>query len=157
VATKTQRQSTILRLVRAHRVTSQEMLRELLADEGFEVAQGTLSRDIREMGIVKVPDDEGGSAYNVPADVVDPSPNLGRLLPALFVGLDGVDNLLVLHTLTGGAQPVAVALDHQEWDEIIGTIGGDDTILIILRDKNLRDTVVQRLRALAGLGPGDDG
>ena len=152
MATKIQRQASILRLVRSHRVTSQEVLRELLADEGFDVAQGTLSRDIREMGLVKVPDDEGGAAYSVPPDVVDPAPNLARLLPALYVGLDGVDNLLVLHTLTGGAQPVAVALDHQEWDEVLGTIAGDDTILIILRNRKHRAAVTDRLRAFAGLG-----
>ena len=129
------------------------MLRELLAEEGFEVAQGTLSRDIREMGLVKVPDEDGGSAYSVPPDAIDPTPSLARLLPTLYVDLEGVDNLLVLHTVTGGAQPVAVALDHQEWDEVLGTIAGDDTILIILRDCSFRDPVVERLREIAGLGP----
>lgn len=152
---KPQRQATILRIVRSHRVTSQEVLRRLLADEGFDVAQGTLSRDIREMGLVKTPDPDGTAAYTVPPDAVDPTPSLARLLPTLYVGLDGVDNFLVLHTLTGGAQPVAAALDHQEWDEVLGTIAGDDTILIILRHRKHRDAVATRLHQLAGLAPGD--
>jgi transcriptional regulator of arginine metabolism len=155
VSSKPQRQAAILSLVRSNRVPSQEALRSLLAEQGIEVGQGTLSRDIRELGLVKAPDDDGGAAYSVPVDAPDPTPNLARLLPALFVGLDGVDNLLVLHTLTGGAQPVAVALDHLEWDEVLGTIAGDDTILIILRHRSHQDTVTRRLREIAGVGPAD--
>lgn len=155
MAAKTQRQATILRLVRAHRVTSQEVLRQLLADEGIDVAQGTLSRDVRELGLVKVHEGDQGAAYTMPPDAADPTPSLTRLLPPLYVGLDGVDNLLVLHTVTGGAQPVAVALDHEEWDEVLGTIAGDDTILIILRHKKQRGPIARRLRTLAGLSPDD--
>ena len=148
---KTQRHAAILRLVRSQRVTSQEVLRELLAREGFDIAQPTLSRDIRQLGLVKVPDDDGVAAYTVPVDVVDPTPALRRLLPPLFVGADGVGNLLVLRTLTGGAQPIAVALDHEDWDEVVGTIAGDDTILLILRKPSQRAAVARRIEELAGL------
>lgn len=148
---KPQRHTAILRLVRSERVTSQEVLRELLAREGFEVGQATLSRDIRQLGLVKVPDEDGSPVYTVPPDVVDPTPNLRRLLPPLYIGADGVGNLLVLRTLTGGAQPVAVALDHEEWDEVVGTIAGDDTVLIILRKPAQRAAVVRRIEELAGL------
>lgn len=148
---KPQRHAAILDLLRTRRVPSQEVLRELLGSRGFDVAQATLSRDIRELGLVKVPDEEGGSVYTVPADVTDPMPTLPRLLPALYLGADGIDNLLVVKTLTGGAQPVAVAIDWEEWPEVVGTIAGDDTILLILRARGLLDTVTRRLEELAGM------
>ncbi|CAN5642614.1 transcriptional regulator ArgR [soil metagenome] len=127
------------------------MLRELLAERGIEVAQATLSRDIRELGLIKVPDEDGGAVYTVPAHVTDPTPTLSRLLPALYLGADGINNLLVVKTLTGGAQPVAVAIDWQEWPEVVGTIAGDDTILLILRKPAHLRTITDRLEALAGL------
>ncbi|HUG39384.1 MAG TPA: arginine repressor [Longimicrobiales bacterium] len=148
---KPQRQAAILRLIRNTRVTSQETLRELLAAEGFDVAQATLSRDIRQLGLVKAPDDDGTPIYTVPADVVDPTPTLARLLPPLYLGADGVGNLLVVHTLTGGAQPIAVAIDHQEWDEVVGSIAGDDTILLILRKPAQRKTILRRIEEIAGI------
>ena len=148
---KPQRHAAILDLARTHRISSQEVLRELLAERGIEVAQATLSRDIRELGLVKVPDEDGGSVYTVPAHVTDPTPTLSRLLPALYLGADGVNNLLVVKTLTGGAQPVAVAIDWQEWPEVVGTIAGDDTILLILRKPAHLRVITDRLEALAGI------
>lgn len=148
---KPQRHSEILDIVRHNRVSSQEVLRERLAERGFEVAQATLSRDIRELGLVKVPDDDGGSVYVVPAHVTDPTPTLARLLPALYLGSDGVGNLLVVKTLTGGAQPIAVALDWEEWPEIVGTVAGDDTILVIIRNVESLAAVSDRLQELAGI------
>ena len=148
---KPQRHAAILRIVRNERVTSQEVLRELLSREGFDVAQATLSRDIRQLGLIKAPDEHGAPVYTVPLDVVDPTPTLRRLLPPLYIGADGVGNLLVLRTLTGGAQPIAVAIDHEEWDEVVGTIAGDDTILLILRNAAQRTRIIRRLEALAGL------
>jgi len=147
---KAQRHAEILEIVRKHRVPSQEVLREHLYGRGVEVAQATLSRDIRELGLVKVPDEEGGAAYTVPAHVTDPTPTLARLLPALYLGSDGVANFLVVKTLTGGAQPIAVALDWEEWPEIVGTLAGDDTILAILRSPEHLPSVSERLRILAG-------
>lgn len=150
---KPQRHSAILDLVRSNHIPSQETLRELLVARGFDVAQATLSRDIRELGLVKVPDEDRGSVYIVPADVTDPTPTLSRLLPALYLGADGVDNLLVVKTLTGGAQPIAVALDWQEWPEVVGTVAGDDTILVILRKPDFLDAIARRLEELAGIEP----
>lgn len=137
--------------MRSRRIPSQEVLRELLVAEGFDVAQPTLSRDIRELGLVKMPDEEGGSVYTVPPDVTDPTPTLRRLLPALYLGADGVGNLLVVKTLTGGAQPVAVAIDWEEWPEVVGTIAGDDTILLILRKAEMLPVITRRLESLAGM------
>jgi transcriptional regulator of arginine metabolism len=148
---KPQRHAAILDLVRTQRISSQEVLRERLAERGFEVAQATLSRDIRELGLIKVPDEEGGSVYTVPSHVTDPTPTLSRLLPALYLGADGVDNLLIVKTLTGGAQPVAVAIDWEEWPEVVGSVAGDDTILLVLRDRKHLATITSRLEELAGV------
>ena len=76
---------------------------------------------------------------------------ISRLLPALFLGTDGVGNLLVVKTLTGGAQPVVVAIDWQEWPEIVGTIAGDDTILVVLRAPEHLEMIRTRLQDLAGI------
>jgi transcriptional regulator of arginine metabolism len=148
---KPQRHAVILDLVRSRRVPSQEVLRELLGERGIDVAQATLSRDIRELGLVKVPDEDGGYVYTVPSNVTDPTPTLGRLLPTLYLGADGVGNLLIVRTLTGGAQPIAVALDREEWPEVVGTIGGDDSILLVLRTPEQMEAVMKRLEEIAGV------
>ena len=148
---KTQRHSLILRILDAHDVTSQEMLRELLAEDGLVVAQGTLSRDIRELGLAKIPDASGTPVYTAPPDVVDPTPRLARLLPPLYIGTDGVGNLLILKTVTGGAQPIAVAIDYEEWEEIVGTVAGDDTILLVLREPSQLAEIRRRIEEIAGV------
>lgn len=147
---KTERHAAIRELIRKHRVGSQEDLRELLATIGFDVAQATLSRDVRELRLLKVPDAEGGHHYTPPPEAWDSTPALQRLLPTLFVGVEGVGNLLVLKTLSGGAQAVAEALDWEEWPEVIGTVAGDDTILVVLREAEKLPAVQQRIEELAG-------
>jgi transcriptional regulator of arginine metabolism len=150
MSTKPQRQSAILQLVRAQRIPSQERLRELLEGAGFQATQATLSRDLRSLGVVKVADENGHTHYAVPADVLDPTPALAQLLPALYVGAEGVGTLLVVKTLAGGASPLASALDHQGWDEVAGTIAGDDTILVIARSPGARRRVQERIEELVG-------
>ncbi len=147
---KPERHAAIRQLVASHRVTSQEHLRELLAARGLEVAQATLSRDIRELRLIKVPDAEGRAHYTLPPESWDQSPALTRLLPALYVGAEGTGNLLVVRTLAGGAQAVAEALDWEEWPEVLGTLAGDDTILLILRDPRHLPLIQQRIEDLAG-------
>jgi transcriptional regulator of arginine metabolism len=146
---KSQRHSVIRELVQDHRVGSQEQLRELLAERDFEVTQATLSRDIRELRLVKIPSPEGGTHYTLPPESWDQRPPLMRLLPTLFVGAEGTANLLVVKTLAGGAQAVSEALDWEEWPEVLGTLGGDDTILVILRDPAHLTTIQQRIEQLA--------
>lgn len=151
MASKPQRHALILRILEEHQVTSQEMLRELLAREGLTVAQATLSRDMRELGLAKIPTPDGLAVYTAPPDVTDPTPRLARLLPPLFIGADGVGNLLILKTVTGGAQPIAVALDYEEWPEVVGTVAGDDTILLVLRQASQLRDVRLRLENIAGV------
>jgi len=152
-AMKTQRHAAILKLVRRDRIGSQEQLRDLLRAEGFEVTQATLSRDIRELGLAKVAAPDGGSHY---ADAADAGgggvkPHLEHLLPTVLVSLEGVGPLLVLKTTTGAAQVLGAAVDGAGWDEIIGTIAGDDAVLVITRSERARRAVGTRLKELAGI------
>jgi len=146
---KAERHTAIRELIREHRVASQDQLRELLIDRGFDVAQATLSRDIRELRLVKVSGAEGPSYYTLPPEEWEHTPALLRLLPSLYVGAEGTGNLLVIRTLAGGAQAIAEALDWEEWPEVLGTLAGDDTILLILRQAEQLPTVQARIEELA--------
>jgi transcriptional regulator of arginine metabolism len=146
---KGDRQDTVLRLIGSHRVANQEDLRRLLAAEGWNVTQATLSRDLRDLGVVRAPGDDG-ARYMLPAMVADEAkPSLDGLLPQLFSRIDGVGELIVLHTLPSGAQPIAEAVDAQGWPEIIGTLAGENTILIVCRSASARETLTKRLVAMA--------
>jgi transcriptional regulator of arginine metabolism len=151
---KTQRHTALLKIIRHTRVASQEQLRELLRAEGFDVTQATLSRDIRELGLAKVAAPDGGSHYAAPPESGQTvRPNLEQLLPTMLVSVDGVGPLLVVKTPAGAAQALGLALDGAGWAEVIGTIAGDDAVLVITRSERARRTVYARVRELAGLTP----
>lgn len=145
---KQARQDAILEIVGRERIGSQRSLQEELAKRGIGVNQATLSRDVRELRLVKTPASGGGAYYTVVEDA-ETTATLDRLLPALWVSAEGTGNLLVIRTVTGGAQPVALAIDQEDWPELLGTIAGDDTILLILRDVADRPGLEARLRGLA--------
>lgn len=146
---KRARQSAILQLIGSHQISSQEELRRLLGARGWEVTQATLSRDLRDLGVVRAPG-EGGARYLLPEMVADETkPALHHVLPQWFSRIDGVSELLVLRTLPGGAQPISEALDSEAWPEIIGTIGGENTVLIVCRSPGARESVSARIVALA--------
>src|SRR5574341_1193899 len=149
---KTQRHAAILRIVRRDTVVSQERLRELLKAEGFDVTQATLSRDIRELGLAKVAAPDGGSHYAPgPEGGATIGPHLEQLLPSMLVSAEGVGPLLVLKTATGAAQALALALDGAGWSDLLGTIAGDDAILVIARSERARRAVQVRIKELGGL------
>ena len=148
---KARRHDVILRLLRQHTVRSQEQLRELLQDEGIEVTQATLSRDIRELGVIKTFDEDGSTSYQSSQEAPVLTPPLERLARTLLVSIDGVGPLLVIHTPAGSANALGSAIDSEGWSEVVGTIAGDDTILVIARSDRARRTVRDRLRRLAGL------
>jgi transcriptional regulator of arginine metabolism len=152
VPSKTKRHGAILRLVRDHPIPSQERLRELLVKDGFDVTQATLSRDIRDLGLIKTPDAEGVGHYEAPAEGVLPSPPLTAIIPSLLLKVEGVGPLLVLATPTGSASALAAALDHEEWPEVIGSIAGDDTLLMITRSPGERKKLEKRLAGLVPAG-----
>ncbi|MSR21757.1 MAG: arginine repressor [Gemmatimonadetes bacterium] len=149
---KRERHAQILDVIKENRVSSQESLRELLLARGTEATQATLSRDIRELRLVKVPDADGTGHYSLPEEW-ESTPPLESLLPTLFRSVDGVDHMLVIHTLKGAAQTVAAAIDWEEWPEVVGTLAGDDTILIIVRDPEALPDLRGRIERMAGLDP----
>jgi transcriptional regulator of arginine metabolism len=152
MSNKAQRQAAILRLVGSHQVANQEELKRLLLAEGFVVTQATLSRDLRDLGVLRAPTDDG-ARYLLPEMLGDADkPRLDQLLPQWFSRMDGVGELIVLHTLPTGASPISEALDSQAWPEILGTIAGENTVLIVCRSAAARTLVTQRLTEMASPG-----
>lgn len=149
---KTKRHAAIVRILRDNQVPNQERLRELLHKAGIDVTQATLSRDIRELGLIKVPDAEGTSYYEAPGEGILPPPLLTTLAPQLLLKMDAVGPLLVLTTPTGSASALAAALDHEEMPEVIGTIAGDDTVLMITRSPAERKKLEKRIQDFTGHG-----
>lgn len=153
MANKRERQATIRSIIDARPIEGQEELRKELRKRGWDVTQSTLSRDLREMRVSRIPGPSGGSRYSMMADDTDARPPLQALLPPLYTAIDGVGELIVLHTLPGGAQPIGVALDAEEWPEVMGTIAGDDTVLIICRSSAAMEKIIKRLKSVAGPTP----
>ena len=152
VSAKSDRQNAIRELVESRVVGSQEELRRLLRQRGWDVTQSTLSRDLREMRLARVPTDEGARYVTTGSEPDTGRMSLETLLPQLFDRIDGVGELLVLHTLPGGAQALGFALDAEQWPDLLGTIAGDDTILLICRSAQARDRISRRIHALGGEG-----
>lgn len=144
------RQTAILELVSSTVVGSQEELRRLLLGKGMDVTQATLSRDLRDLGLARVTDGDG-VRYVVPESLSGgpDKPLLSNLLPQLFSRIDGVGEMIVLHTLASGAQPIAEAIDQEDFPEVLGTIAGDDTILIVTRSADARVALSRHLLKLA--------
>lgn len=147
---KSDRHAAIRDLIQRHDVGSQEELRQLLLKRGWDVTQSTLSRDLRELRLARIPGSDGSVRYSEPDSAEDyRTPALEGLLPQLFVSIDGVSELILLRTLPGGAQAIAEAVDNREWPELLGTIAGDDTILIICRSAQAREKLTKRIRQMA--------
>src|ERR1700756_2760390 len=144
--TKAARQKAILELLHKGPIESQEELQGFLAKRGFDVGQATLSRDIRELGLVKTYD-----GYMPPNGVSPPEPMLpsvSRLVREFVTEVRLAQNLLVLKTSVGSAQPVAAAMDAEDWPEVVGTLGGDDTILVISPDNRTAQQLVRRIQGM---------
>ena len=159
-ATKSARHQQIIDLVGAHEVRSQAELAELLAATGVHVTQGTLSRDLVELDAVRVRSASGALVYAVPGEGGDRRPaapgesaasshRLARLCAELLVSAEASANLVVLRTPPGAAQFFASAVDKAELDSVLGTIAGDDTVLVMTRDPKGGDAVARRFLALA--------
>ena len=147
---KARRQSAILDVVEHEAVRSQEQLRQHLSSRGFDVTQATLSRDIKELGLLKRSSD---GAYQ-PSGAESTSQasalyTLGRALSEYLVNIEPVQQLVVLKTGAGQAQLLGLAIDRSRLPEVAGTLAGDDTILIIARDPKSAQAVVKQLRDLA--------
>lgn len=146
---KKERQRLILEIVAARPVASQEELRRLLEARGLDVTQSTLSRDLRELRLARIPTPKGVRYASPEAADSEPRATLGDVLPQFFASVDGVGELLVLKTIPGGAQPIAEAIDAEGFSEVLGTLGGENTILIICRSFAAREHLERLISRLA--------
>jgi transcriptional regulator of arginine metabolism len=137
------------------RVRSQDDLSGRLAELGVHVTQATLSRDLVELGAVRLRDPAGGLVYALPGEpafggaLQDPSARLARIAGELLVTAEASGNLVVARTPAGAAQLLASAIDHAGWPSVLGTVGGDDTVLVISRDPAGGDALARALLELA--------
>ena len=141
---KLSRHAAIRDVIAARELSSQEELRRALFRRGHRVTQATLSRDIHELGLVKT-----AEGYKMPLGegVEIHLPSIERLIQEFVYDVKTAQNLVVVKTSPGSAQPVSAAMDAEEWDEVVGTIGGDDTILAIASNAKSAVRLSQRIRA----------
>ena len=159
---KTARHAKIITLLEQHEVRSQTELAELLADDGVQVTQGTLSRDLVEIGALRVRSSGGHLVYAVPGEGGDRTPHVGefasfegrlaRLCAEVLVSAEASANLVVLRTPPGAAQYFASAIDRVGWEAILGTIAGDDTLLLISRTPDGGTAIAQTFLAMSRTG-----
>jgi transcriptional regulator of arginine metabolism len=144
---KTARHQAILDLLDDGPVESQEALQQILERRGFDVGQATLSRDIHELKLVKGPEGYRRAVENAASEGVLPS--VMQLAHQFVLEIRQAQNMLVVKTTVGSAQPVAAAFDASHWPEVVGTLAGDDTVLVIATDKKKAQALARRIRELA--------
>jgi transcriptional regulator of arginine metabolism len=145
------RHNAIRELVARSAVSNQDELRRKLRRRGIEVTQATLSRDIHELRLSKGPGGyslPNGNGNGSSATVEDSGPAVAEMLDSFGLRVQQAMNQVIIRTVMGGAQPVAAALDHEEWQEVVGTIAGDDTVLVICPDPRHAGEVESRLRKM---------
>jgi len=147
---KFQRHNAIRELVAHALVANQDELRRKLRRRGFEVTQATLSRDVHELQLTK-----GPNGYSLPngngnghVEIDDGPPSVAEIMESFGLDVKHAMNQVILRTTMGGAQPMAAALDRERWTEILGTIAGDDTVLVICPDLKRAHEVESRLRRM---------
>lgn len=139
---KYQRQAKIVELVKKYDIETQEELTERLSAEGFNVTQGTVSRDMKEMNLTKVPTVSGGQKYALPNALQHELPeSYKRVLSSGIVSIDTAENIIVIKTVSGMAMAVAAALDSMEIAGLVGTIAGDDTVFVAVKSNVLTMSV----------------
>jgi transcriptional regulator of arginine metabolism len=151
--TKTQRQHRVSQILEKEGVTSQAELVKMLADEGVEATQVTVSRDLEELGAVKVRRPGGALVYALPAGPNDrPAPelHLRRVLGEWMADVASSGNLVIVRTPPGCAHVVGSALDRAGLSEVVGTVAGDDTVLVVTRERVKGATLARKLAGMAG-------
>lgn len=148
---KTRRHAKILELISAYTIDTQEELLRRLREDGFDVTQATVSRDIKELRLVKTLSNEGKYKYSVGKDnTKDYSSKFYSLLADSAVSIDFAGNLLIIKCLTGMAQAVCAAMDTMHWDGVVGTLAGDDTIFIACKSESIAEQFVVELKKMVG-------
>ncbi len=153
--TRAARQTAISDLISRGLVSSQSQLQALLADQGLAVTQPTLSKDLAEIGAIRVRGPAGGLVYALNDDTGIPGATLDRLCADMLVSAAAAGNLVVVRTPPGGAQYFANGLDKAGWDAIVGSVAGDDTVLVVARDHHAAQRVVAQLMSFAQPGKAD--
>lgn len=145
---KSARQKKIQEIIENYNIETQAALTEALREQGFNVTQATVSRDIKELGLIKIPTGFNSGKYSKPVEM--PLINLHERAKRLFrdnvTGMDYSENLIIIHTLPGTAQGVASCIDHLNSREIIGTVAGDDTILCVIKPKEMLNVIFERFK-----------
>lgn len=147
---KHERHTAIRDLISQKPIGSQDELRRKLIRKGFDVTQATLSRDIHELRIFKGPTGYALPNGNGRHDEEETLPDVEEMLRSFGIKVRQAQNQLVLFTAAGSAQPVALAIDHEDWPEVVGTLAGDDTILIICPDQRRAGILSERLEKIIG-------
>lgn len=146
---KTKRQNEIVRLITGGDIETQEELASELRKLGYQATQATVSRDIRELRLIKVASKDGGFKYAKPEKhETAVSERLTRILSDSLVNAETAANLVVVKTLSGSANVAAEALDNLGWTEIVGTIAGDNTIFVAARNETDAAEITERIRRL---------
>ncbi len=147
---KGQRMLKIREIISKEVIETQEELVEALRIAGFSVTQATISRDIKEMHLMKTPTSDGRYKYTLPTEpsTILPEVKLQRLLNDAFVAVDYAENLVVMRTMPGNAHAVAILFDGLDWSDVLGTVAGDDTILLICRSKEASARIVDKIKGL---------
>ena len=144
------RHAKIKEIVEQQVIETQEELAESLRSHGIEVTQATVSRDIKELRLIKVPTGDGRYRYAYPMEqsLLFSQSRMERMFRDSVVAIDYSENIIVLKTLPGGGQVVAATIDHAKWPEVIGTVAGDDNILVVVKPAQAAPTVADRFRGL---------
>lgn len=149
---KARRQMKIQELITKENIHTQEELAEKLRLAGFDVTQATVSRDIKEMGLIKVPSSDNDYRYAIPGEAHPTNliERLKRTLRETVVSINDSENLVLIRTIPGNAHALASLIDNSNWQEIIGTVAGDDTILLVIKPKEATSLIQARLVDLMG-------
>ncbi len=144
---RAERLKAVREIIKTHRITSQEMLLNHLKDEGFGVTQATLSRDLKLLKVGKVSEGSNGYYYTLPTEeeLRESETNYVADLRRGFISIEFSGNLAILRTITGHADTVGIALDNLGMEDILGTVAGDDTVLIVLREDATKESVIAQL------------
>ncbi len=149
---KARRQMKVQEIITKEFIHTQEDLADRLRLSGFDVTQATVSRDIKEMGLIKVPSssDEYRYAFPTEAHPTNLQDRLKRLLRETMVSINDTESLIVIRTIPGNAHALAAVMDNSNWEEVIGTVAGDDTILLVIKPKEAVHIVLERISTLLG-------
>lgn len=148
---KIQRQNKIQELISNENIRTQEELSRRLHGEGFQVTQATISRDIKELGLIKIATADDEYRYSLQGELNHQTTyfdRLKRLCKEVMISYDYSENIIVIKTLPGHAQALALSLDHAGWKEVIGTVAGDDTIFILIKPKDDVGKILLRLKEM---------